>query len=508
VSRAPLSIGHSDKTGQEGGKRGEEESNQPHKMEQAFAFFMSKLLLFPAYTSTDFEVHRNWLSITQLPLKEWYTNNLNQWTLVYPPLFAWWEWILNKAAPLDALTISSTPVMSWNILMFQRLSVLLGDGLLAWSLRTFNQPAKWLILTSPFFYIVDNIHFQYNSLLFSMLISSIESIKSDKLEWAAFWYTLLFNFKHIYLYIAPVYGIYYIRRILVSRNLKLLVNTAGIVLGITLLTYAPWIYLKQMPDVLSRLFPFKRGLTHSYWAPNFWALYNTLDRMLSTVFFKARGGNTGTKGLVQDVIHLHLPQITPFTTLVLTIMSMMPSLWYTWTITDPFLAYLTGLIGTAWASFLFGWHVHEKAISMVLIPMLIWATKSGVSRNVQWLNLQVQVSGIISLFPLLYEWMETPLKLIISFIWFSFLVKLPTWIPPTASLSKSPMYKFALETYPKLYLFTLPLYFLIFNLIGFSKFEFAQLMWTSVWCALGIVPGFIQFLMMCHNLPRWAAKTD
>ncbi|VDQ05317.1 unnamed protein product [Trichobilharzia regenti] len=86
-----------------------------------------------------------------------------------------------------------------------------------------------------------------------------------------------------------------------------------------------------MKQVLSRLFPFTRGLCHAYWAPNFWSLYNFMDKVLNVLdnhFLhkwpqKVTSVASMTGGLVENVKHVILPNILPSHTALLSLLFMM-----------------------------------------------------------------------------------------------------------------------------------------------------------------------------------------
>lgn len=182
----------------------------------------------------------------------------------------------------------------------------------------------------------------------------------------------------------------------------------------------------QLPQVLSRLFPFKRGLCHAYWAPNIWALYNMLDKSLALLGVRLklleeaglpRASMTG--GLVQEFQHSVLPSVSPSITLVCTLLSILPAVASIWRRPRGARGFLRCLLLCALGSFMFGWHVHEKAVLIAILPLSILAVES---REDAGIFLVLTTTGHYSLFPLIFTPAELPIKvvLMLMFVIYSF----------------------------------------------------------------------------------------
>ncbi|CAF2386384.1 unnamed protein product [Rotaria sp. Silwood2] len=410
-----------------------------------------KLALLPCYHSTDFEVHRNWLALTHsLPLNQWYYENRSEWTLDYPPFFAHFEYGLSKFAHyFDSamLDINNHNYASEKTKLFQRLTVIGSEIILALAILSLLKsmqigrknhdipmPIIQLLFTLSLLVnfgliLVDHIHFQYNGFLLGILLISISCMYQNQYLMGAIWFSTLLNLKHIFLYIAPAYVVYlfYAFCIRQSSNWKYFIIKL-ITLGIAtlvpfILSFGPFVLMNQLPQVLSRLFPFKRGLCHAYWAPNIWAMYNVLDKALAMIgrythLFHVRSTSVSmTSGLVQDIEHQVLPSITPTMTFILTIIFMIPSLFRLCRRCSK-RTFLETIILCALTSFLFGWHVHEKAILISIIPLNLLAFDS---REHARYFLLLSTFGGFSLFPLIFTGPEIPIKIALFIAYTTFL---------------------------------------------------------------------------------------
>jgi len=495
-----------------------------------------KVLLFDTYHSTDFDVHRNWLAITHnLPIREWYLEKTSQWTLDYPPFFAYFEWILSQFVPQmvkddGCLDIVAKGQYGWPTIVFQRSTVIISEILLFAILQTYINFSDDKILSfvisssivlSPGLLIVDHIHFQYNGMMFGLLIGVIIAARHERYYLLAVLFATLLCFKHIFLYLAPAVFIYLLRKVVldIDSPKKLinfikwgkLIKLGLIVISIFGIAFIPFIYHGVIFNLFERLFPFSRGLTHAYWAPNIWAIYSFLDKILVVILQKPyfnnilskaikipsieiidakilSAGNTGTRGLVQDVFFIILPTITPRITFLLTlfydILSLLPLL-----LQPNFKRFVGALTLNAYASFLFGWHVHEKAIMLIIIPFTFLIHERRLLNSF----LVLAGSGYVSLFPLLPN--QNLIKQLYTFIWFII------YSLSFMEVSKQRTFKkriFLFDRISLIYLISLiPMVISVFMIdlfknkfIILAKFEFIGLMIYSVYCGLGVIASW------------------
>lgn len=478
-----------------------------------------KLLLVPAYRSTDFEVHRNWLSITaSLPLGEWYHDARSPWTLDYPPLFAYFERALALIAPLfdsrmlsrDALEYASPPTV-----LFQRLSVICADVLLYAGARaaliarhqTSGEPpgealAFALVVCDAGLLLVDHVHFQYNGMLLGILLLAVAAVNRCAYRRAAVLFACLLQLKHLYLLAAPLFFTQLLRshcfdssptgargRFLFHRFCEL----AAIVVLVFGACLAPFASAGALRDIASRLFPFgARGLTHTYWAPNLWALYNAADCAVVVAARALRAAGWGgwvawaasatlahTSGRVEPEPHAVLPVVSPATTAVLTLLLNAPIIAAVWARPRAH-RFGEALCVVSLAAFLTGWHVHEKAI---LTPLLCAALSALDGPEELRAFAMLAAPAHYSLLPLLHEPAEYALRLLVVC---AYAAAATLGVSLTDARLLSGFTRLDMAYIAGLVVIELCASWLLPALVG-TRLPFLPLMLTSVYCAAGVL---------------------
>lgn len=139
--------------------------------------------------------------------------------------------------------------------------------------------------------------------------------------------------------------------------------------------------------------------------------------------------NSVTRGLVGDTSFAVLPDVVPLACFLLTLGAQIVRIYSLpkEELTDmiqPVLlrllykptweAFIGAVTLCGYASFLFGWHVHEKAILLVIIPFSLIALQD---RRYFGAFRPLAVAGHVSLFPLLYTAAEFPVKTVYTIFW-------------------------------------------------------------------------------------------
>lgn len=146
-----------------------------------------------------------------------------------------------------------------------------------------------------------------------------------------------------------------------------------------------------------------------------------------------------------------------------------------------------------YASFIFGWHVHEKAILLILIPFSLLALKD---RRYLGAFRPLAVAGHVSLFPLLFTAPEFPIKVIYTITW---LVAFLLAFDHLAPASNRPRV-FLFDRFSLLYIaVSIPLIAycsLLHRVVWGERYEFIPLMFTSSYAAIGVVGSWVGFLVV------------
>ena len=146
-----------------------------------------------------------------------------------------------------------------------------------------------------------------------------------------------------------------------------------------------------------------------------------------------------------------------------------------------------------YASFLFGWHVHEKAILLVIIPFSLIALNDR--RHLSAFR-PLAIAGHVSLFPLLFTYQEFPIKTVYTIFWLVLFLMAFDRLAPASNKTRF----FLLDRFSTLYIaVSIPLIAycsVIHSLVFGRSYEFLPLMFISSYSAVGVVGSWVGFLVV------------
>ncbi|KZV73762.1 glycosyltransferase family 57 protein [Peniophora sp. CONT] len=370
----------------------------------------------------DYEAQRHWMELTiHLPFTEWYRYDLQYWGLDYPPLTAYVSWLCGYIGALwdpswFALD-ASRGIETFPSKYYMRLTVLAFDYaiyipaifmftrtfLASRSRRTQNLALLTLVF-QPALLLVDNGHFQYNSVMLGFTVFAANCFARGWDALGAFCFVCSLCFKQMALYYAPAVGMYLIGKCLYlgpTDGARLLVRL-GITTALAFLIFflpflPPFAPLSAVLDPITRIFPFKRGIFEDKVA-NFWCASNVVLKWrawASREFLMRLSTLLTLVGFLGAAIApvkawLRLAATTP---LAERSKAGVPA------VMQPVL--LQALLNSAMSFFLFSFQVHEKTILVPLLPLTLLAAGAAPESNTFALGVLANNIAVFSMWPLL-----------------------------------------------------------------------------------------------------------
>ncbi|KAI0768999.1 ALG6, ALG8 glycosyltransferase family-domain-containing protein [Trametes elegans] len=371
----------------------------------------------------DYEAQRHWMELTiHLPIRQWYTYDLQYWGLDYPPLTAYVSWLCGVlGAWIDPSWVAldkSRGIETPGSKVFMRFTVLAFDLLvcvpaLVMFARVWQgtrssrrqELALAILLFQPALLLIDSGHFQYNSVMLGLTLLAVDFFAIERDLVGAVFFVLSLGFKQMALYYAPAIGAYLLAKCLYlgpTAGTKLFVRLALVTFASFVVLFLPFLPpfapLTAILDPVTRIFPFNRGLFEDKVA-NFWCATNVVLkwRFWATqgVLVKLSAALTAL-GFLPAVLTLLLSAYKLHAQSAVHADKTKPS---SPTPLLPLLPY--ALLTSSLSFFLFSFQVHEKTILVPLLPMTLLLSGASPSEQTFELGMLMNNVAVFSMWPLL-----------------------------------------------------------------------------------------------------------